>query len=179
MYLLDPWLAWHLPMSATGSIILLWLMQNAINHFRTHLHFLLHKRILVILIVLLFRNWSYLSGEKVNQPLLPGPCPRLEFFTCLPLKKYKWGYQHFTLPPYDYAILLTWIYHKESAAFSLLYATHSGREIFHSSSQQLVNLVHQIDIPRSTVFLHLNLNVILGRILAQRGLYIAPLYPRN
>lgn len=107
MYWLDPWLAWHLPMSATGSIILLWRTQNAINHFRTHLHFPLHKRSLVILIISIFRNWSYLTGEKVNQPLLPWLCPSQEFLTFLPLKWYQRGHQHFILLPNDYAVLRT------------------------------------------------------------------------
>lgn len=111
MYWLDPWLAWHVPMSATGSITLRWPMQNAINHSRTHSHFPLHKRSLVTLIILIFRNWSYLTGEKVNQPLLPWPCPRQEF-TFLPLKRYQQGHQHFILPPNDYTVLLERMCHE-------------------------------------------------------------------
>lgn len=112
MYWLDPWLAWHVPMSATGSITLRWRMQNAINHFRAHSHSPLHQRSLVTLIILIFRNWSYLTGEKVNQPLLPWPCPSQEFLTFLPLKRYQRGHQHLILPPNDYAVLLTWMCHE-------------------------------------------------------------------
>lgn len=178
MYWSDPWLAWHVPMSATGSITLRWRMQNAINHFRTHLRSPLHKRSLVTLIILIFRNWSYLTGEKVNQPLLPWPCPRQEFLTFLPLKRYQRRHQHFVLPPNDYAVLLERMCHE--AQLLLPTVCHMPRERGPALIlQQLMIPLHQTGTPRSPVFLHLNLNAILRRILAQRGLYIAPLYPRN
>ncbi|XP_070455007.1 phospholipid phosphatase 5 isoform X13 [Equus przewalskii] len=65
-----------------GSIILLSLTQNAINHSMADLHFPPHRSSLVILIVLIFRNWSYLNREISESALLTGLCLRQEFLTC-------------------------------------------------------------------------------------------------
>lgn len=60
---------------------------------------------------------------------------------------------------------------RSQGPFSLLFATHSSNEIV-PWSFQLMNVAHQIGIPRSAVFLHFS--TVLGMILSQRSFHLSP-----
>lgn len=172
---LDPPSAWRSPMSAIGSTTLPWRTPSATDHCSAALLFLPRKSSPATLVILMFRHWSCLPGKQVNQPLLTHHGRDKNFwpFTSWEVQVRREAPMIMQSCPGSQGFIA-----RSQGPFSLLSATHSSNEIF-PRSLQLMNVAHQIGIPRSAVFLHLTSVLFLEWFCHKEAFTLAPLYPRS
>ena len=78
---LDPPSAWRSPTSATGSTTLPWRTPSATDPCSAALLFPPRESSPATLVISMFRHWSCLPGEQVNQPLLTHHTQDKNFWT--------------------------------------------------------------------------------------------------
>lgn len=159
---LDPPLAWRSRTAATGSTTLRWQTPSATGRCPSALLFLPRRSSPATCSLSVFRPWSRLPGEQAHRTSsLPTPRTRMSDLHLLRTGEDR--------RPQADAVLPRRTAHRD--------LSRGVEVLFHYClpcivPQQLTSLVHQIGIPRSSVFT-CNFSTALRRIMSQRSIYLS------